>query len=151
MKVLKQITESAILRDVEGASNMAYTDLQGFKGILETMLGSIEQPLRRRDEIAIENAPDTIDRVQQAAERELAICQIESSFSRLQNIRLALERIADGSYGTCQRCDNDISEKRLQAVPWAACCVRCQDIADREHIDRASEFAGQFVQTRDVA
>ncbi len=130
---------------------MVYSDLQGFKGILETMMGSIEQPLRRREEIAIENAPDTIDRVQQAAERELAICQIESSFSRLQNIRLALERIEDGSYGTCLRCENDISPKRLQAVPWAACCIRCQDIADREQLERANEFAGQFAQARDVA
>ncbi|MGA7236210.1 MAG: TraR/DksA family transcriptional regulator [Bryobacteraceae bacterium] len=115
------------------------------------MMGSIEQPLRRREEIAVENAPDTIDRVQQAAERELAICQIESSFSRLQNIRLALERIEEGSYGTCLRCENDISPKRLQAVPWAACCIRCQDIADREQLERANEFAGQFTQTRDVA
>jgi DnaK suppressor protein len=130
---------------------MVYSELQGFKGILETMMGSIEQPLRRREEIAVENAPDTIDRVQQAAERELAICQIESSFSRLQNIRLALERIADGSYGTCLRCDNDISPKRLQAVPWAACCVRCQDIADRERIERANEVTGQFSQARDAA
>jgi DnaK suppressor protein len=130
---------------------MVYSDLQGFKGILETMMGSIEQPLRRREEIAVENAPDTIDRVQQAAERELAICQIESSFSRLQNIRLALERIEEGSYGTCLRCENDISPKRLQAVPWAACCIRCQDIADREQLERANEFAGQFTQTRDVA
>ena len=130
---------------------MVYSELQGFKGILETMMGSIEQPLRRREEIAIENAPDTIDRVQQAAERELAICQIESSFSRLQNIRLALERIADGSYGTCLRCDNEISPKRLQAVPWAACCVRCQDIADRERMERANEVTGHFSQARDAA
>jgi DnaK suppressor protein len=130
---------------------MVHTDLQGFKGILESMLGSIEQPLRRREEIAIENAPDTIDRVQQAAERELAICQIESDFSRLQNIRLALERIADGSYGTCMRCETDISPKRLQAVPWAARCVRCQDIADKERVEHDSDASGQFAQTRDVA
>jgi DnaK suppressor protein len=123
---------------------MVNSQLQGFKGILETMLDNIEQPLRRRDEIAIENAPDTIDRVQQAAERELAICQIESNFSRLQNIRLALERIQDGSYGTCLRCDTDISEKRLAAVPWAACCVRCQDIADKERLERANEPTGQL-------
>lgn len=130
---------------------MVYSDLQGFKGILETMMGSIQQPLQRREEIAIENAPDTIDRVQQAAERELAICQIESSFSRLQHIRFALERIEDGSYGTCLRCENDISPKRLQAVPWADCCIRCQDIADREQFERANEFAGQFAPTREVA
>jgi len=130
---------------------MENAELKRSKGILETMLRNIEQPLRRRDEIAVENAPDTLDRVQRAAERELAIRQIESSFSRMQSVKLALERIADGSYGTCLRCDQDISPKRLQAVPWAAYCIRCQEIADRERMEPESEGIGLLMRMRDVA
>jgi RNA polymerase-binding transcription factor len=130
---------------------MENAELKRSKGILETMLRNIEQPLRRRDEIAVENAPDTLDRVQRAAERELAIRQIESSFSRMQSVKLALERIADGSYGTCLRCDQDISPKRLQAVPWAAYCIRCQEIADRERMEPESEGIGLVMRMRDVA
>ena len=126
-------------------------EMERFKQILETMLGNMEQPLQRRDEIAVENAPDTLDRVQNAAERELAIRQIESSFSRMQSVRLALQRIADGSYGTCLRCDEEISRKRLQAVPWASYCVKCQDIADREKAEPESENVGMFMHMRDVA
>ncbi len=111
---------------------MEQAELEQFKRILHDQLGAIEQPLRRRDEIAVENAPDTIDRVQRAAERELAIRQIESDFTRMQNLRFSLERIADGSYGICMRCDGEIGLKRLKAVPWTAFCIRCQDIADRE-------------------
>ena len=130
---------------------MEHSELERFKRILETTLQNMEQPLRRRDEIAVENAPDTLDRVQRAAERELAIHQIESSFSRLQSLKLALDRIEDGSYGTCLRCEQDISPKRLQAVPWASYCIRCQDIADRERMEPESESAGLFMRMRDVA
>ena len=129
---------------------MEWPELEGFKHLLETQLQHMAQPLRRRDEIAIENAPDTVDRCQQAAERELAIRHIESNFSRIQDIRLALERIDDGSYGTCLRCDQAISPRRLNAVPWAAYCIRCQEIADKEKVDRMQETFDP-VYRRDVA
>lgn len=111
---------------------MERTELERLKNMLLERLHAAEQPLRRRDEIAVENSPDSIDRVQNAAERELAIRQIESDSSRLQSLRFALERVADGSYGICLRCDTEISAKRLNAVPWASNCIKCQDILDRE-------------------
>jgi DnaK suppressor protein len=112
---------------------MELADLERSKGILLALLQEAERPLRRREEIAVDNPPDTIDRVQNAAERELAIRQIESSFNRVQSIRLSLERIDDRTYGTCIRCEGDIGTKRLNAVPWTSYCVTCQDIADREN------------------
>ena len=45
-----------------------------------------------------------------------------------QEVRLlndALKRIADGSYGICQKCGGDISPKRLDAVPYAMVCRHC--------------------------
>lgn len=118
---------------------MEQAALERFKRILQDQLSSMEQPLRRREEIAVQYAPDTIDRVQQAAERELAIRQIESDFTRLQSLRLSLERIKEGSYGTCLRCDSEIGIKRLEAVPWAALCVRCQEMADQEKREAGEE------------
>jgi DnaK suppressor protein len=118
---------------------MQNLELESLKRTLETMLQSAEQPLGRRDEIAVESVPDTLDRVQRETERELAIRQIESSFSRVQKIRLALERINEGSYGTCLSCDLEISPKRLRALPWAEYCVQCQEIADRERSENEAE------------
>jgi DnaK suppressor protein len=111
---------------------MERAEIERFKGILHELRNEISQPGRKRDEIAVENAPDTLDRVQGAAERDLAIRQIESDFSRLQSVKLALARIEDGTYGTCLMCEEEISPKRLHALPWASYCIRCQDIADRE-------------------
>ena len=120
---------------------MENTDLQQFKAILEPILDALELPLRRRDEIAVDNSPDTLDQVQHAANRDLAIHQLESDSSRLRDVRQAIQRIDEGTYGVCLRCDMDISLKRLKAVPWAAYCLSCQDIVEREQTETAKDEA----------
>ena len=76
------------------------------------------------DEIAVEDASDAMDRIQQAYERDLTIRRMESAFSRMQDISLALERIEGGTYGACLRCEDDISPERFHAIPWAGYCIR---------------------------
>ncbi len=110
---------------------MQHTELRHFKEVLHAILDGTEDILRRRDEIAVENVPDSLDRIQGATEREMAIRRIESDFSRVQSVRTALQRIADGTYGTCFRCECEIAPKRLKAVPWASYCLECQASADR--------------------
>jgi DnaK suppressor protein len=119
---------------------MRHSELERSKGILLGLLREVELPLRSRDEIAIENAPDLIDQIQYATEREMVVRQIDSDFNRLQNIRLALQRIDDGTYGICAHCDGEIGGKRLKALPWVDLCVSCQDIADRENSRAGEEF-----------
>lgn len=43
----------------------------------------------------------------------------------IPQIRAALSRIADGSYGECTRCGADIPEARLDALPWTPVCRGC--------------------------
>ena len=45
----------------------------------------------------------------------------------LREIADALHRIEIGSYGVCMECEEEISQKRLDAVPWAKYCVTCQE------------------------
>ena len=91
--------------------------------------------LRKRDEIVIEKVPDTLDAVQLMGERELAIRNLNRDSNLLRQIRRALSRIANGTYGVCLHCEEDILPKRMAAVPWAACCIRCQEQIDRGEID----------------
>ena len=60
----------------------------------------------------------------------------------LREIGDALHRIDNGSYGVCMECDEPISPKRLDAVPWARYCVTCQeDIANRiAHGEMVDEY-----------
>ncbi len=51
---------------------------------------------------------------------------------QLRNIDVALERIRDGTFGECLRCGNEINLKRLEVVPFAACCRECQENIEGE-------------------
>jgi len=53
-----------------------------------------------------------------------------------------LERIEDRTYGQCLRCDQAISPRRLEAVPWAAFCIRCQEIEDKERLASGRDADG---------
>ena len=45
----------------------------------------------------------------------------------LREVNDALQRLDHGTYGICLECEEPISNKRLDAVPWARYCVACQE------------------------
>jgi DnaK suppressor protein len=114
---------------------MTKAELEKLKSILEAKQAELSGALRNRDEIAIEKAPDALDEVQLAGERELAIRNLDRDSNMLRQIRRALARIADGTYGICLHCEEEISPKRINAVPWAAYCIKCQEQVDRHEIE----------------
>ena len=59
---------------------------------------------------------------------------------RLILIDEALEAIEDGDYGYCEECEEAISEKRLQLMPFARFCVRCQSELERRAKMRGETF-----------
>ncbi|MDQ2842825.1 MAG: TraR/DksA family transcriptional regulator [Acidobacteriota bacterium] len=116
-----------------------------FKKILESKRDELEQIVRNRDAITIEKSADALDEVQHASERELAIRNLDRESNLLRNVRSALRRIEDGSFGTCLHCDEEISPKRLAAVPWAPYCIQCQEQADRLQADGDEMFDDMLV------
>ncbi|MFN3323894.1 MAG: TraR/DksA family transcriptional regulator [Bryobacteraceae bacterium] len=118
---------------------MTKTELNKFKEILETRQAELSQVLRNREGIAIEKSPDALDEVQHAAERELAIRNLDRESNLLRNVRLALRRIDEGTFGICLHCEEEISPKRLNAVPWAPFCIACQEQYDRHRDDEGSD------------
>ena len=64
-----------------------------------------------------------------AAEMDVAMVIRESR--ELQDIESALARIADGSYGTCADCGEEIGQARLKANPTAERCLACQEKSER--------------------
>jgi DnaK suppressor protein len=123
---------------------MTETELNKFRTILEGRKADLEQIVRDRDGIMIEKSADALDEVQRAAERDLAIRNLNRESDLLRNVRSALRRIEDGSYGVCVECEEEISPKRLVAVPWAPYCIHCQEQADRNH-DDAGEVSHEML------
>jgi DnaK suppressor protein len=50
----------------------------------------------------------------------------------LKEVMEALQKIEDGSFGACERCDQLIGEKRLEALPFARYCINCQRAVEEE-------------------
>jgi len=120
-------------------------ELNKFKKILEEKRDELEQVVSNRDAITIEKSADALDEVQHAAERELAIRNLDRESNLLRNVRLALRRIEEGSFGTCLHCEEEISPKRINAVPWAAFCIGCQEQMDRHREDGNDELLEEML------
>ena len=119
---------------------MTKSELNQYTKVLEGHERELVQQICNRDGIAIERSPDALDEVQHATERELAIRNLDRESHLLRNVRAALRRIEEGSFGVCLHCEEDISPKRLAAVPWTPFCIQCQEIADYSRGDRSDNF-----------
>ena len=119
---------------------MTKSELNKYKNVLEEKQAELVRMLRNRDGIVIEKSADALDEVQYATERELAIRSLDRDSNLLRNVRGALGRIKEGSFGVCPRCEEEISPKRLAAVPWTTFCIQCQEIADRSQGDSADQL-----------
>jgi len=70
---------------------------------------------------------------------------VDRESTLLGDVKAALLRIHDGSFGTCTECDWAISPKRLAAVPWASRCIECQEAADSDGQKRTESVREAFV------
>jgi DnaK suppressor protein len=71
---------------------------------------------------------DEGDLSQQSHEEWIFLNRNTIDMKLLREISGALHRMDTGQYGTCMECEEAISVKRLDAVPWARYCVHCQDL-----------------------
>jgi RNA polymerase-binding protein DksA len=83
----------------------------------EEIVGSV-------DNHPAETASATLD-------REIDYTLEENSEHVLAEIEAALERIEEGTYGTCRTCGQPISEERLDAIPYATQCIDCKRREER--------------------
>jgi DnaK suppressor protein len=47
------------------------------------------------------------------------------TMAEIQQIKQALAKIENGTYGICVKCDEKIAIKRLEALPYATTCIKC--------------------------
>jgi DnaK suppressor protein len=120
-----------------------------FQRMLETKKKELLAGSSDREEILIENAAEDFDRLQQQLNREVAIRNLDRESKLLKEVQAALNRVEEGTFGVCLRCEEDIPEKRLKALPWAAYCVRCQENVDR--LRAAGEMVGDDVESSELA
>lgn len=63
--------------------------------------------------------------------RELEYTLEDNTEHVIEEIDAALERIEEGTYGTCVRCGSTIAEERLEAMPYATKCIECKRLEEK--------------------
>ncbi len=79
--------------------------------------------------------PDPVDLAVRNYSKNVMLAVSENESRQLLLINEALERIADEEYGACQNCEDEINPKRLNAVPWARYCLKCQELQEQGLLD----------------
>lgn len=72
------------------------------------------------------NFPDPTDRATQESDRTFELRIRDRERKLLNKIREALERLDNGTYGTCEMCGDEISEARLKVRPVTTLCIDCK-------------------------
>ena len=117
------------------ASSSRDTKYRNFQLKIEIEELALDQSLREaqeqlkhlnRDGAASEDEDGALD------EREVWAIKINHFRSRLRLVRESLDRLRSGNFGVCVSCNQDIGEKRLNAVPTAIYCLECQQEIERE-------------------
>jgi DnaK suppressor protein len=93
------------------------------------LLGRLASETRALD---VDSPQDTGDQSIGSVAKESLFRQTSRRGHLVRMIEAALRRIADGTFGVCVACGDDIPRKRLEALPWTDCCLRCQEIVERE-------------------
>lgn len=109
--------------------------------MLEERRGEIQEKLRAiREEIPSyqDEVRDTEEQSVTDFAQEMDFALMEMKAQTLIRIDEALQRVDQGTYGTCDECGQDLAEARLLAVPFALLCLECQE---REETLAAEERA----------
>ena len=77
---------------------------------------------------------DAIDSSVEEQDRELDLLLQDRDQARLKGIENALQRMASDDFGYCDECGENISKKRLMAVPLTSMCINCQSIEERNRL-----------------
>jgi RNA polymerase-binding transcription factor DksA len=101
---------------------------------LEQLLSLQGAALRTRKQLLRDSQPaagvDVEETSLDAEERGLGLSLLEITSQTVRRIETALQRLEAGELGTCSDCGGDIGEARLQALPFAALCLACQEKRD---------------------
>ena len=75
---------------------------------------------------------DDLEHAEVDTQADIALALMQVKIETLSRIRAALVRLDAGQYGACAECECEISERRLQALPFAVRCQTCEERLEQE-------------------
>jgi RNA polymerase-binding protein DksA len=132
--VLSALPEPKKIRTNLSKSKLAFfqTILIGLKSRLTGNLSQMENESlvqsRREASGDLSNLPlHMADAGTDTFEQDFTLGLMENEGEEIHEIDAALERIGEQTYGVCERCSKQITEKRLKAIPYSRLCIGCKE------------------------
>ena len=108
------------------------TETDAYREMLLAKRGQLLQDFSAESARLVEGGPVADDDQPAFLHQQFVSLQKQSlDYQTLKQIDAALERLAAGDFGGCLACGEAISNRRLNAIPWAGYCIRCQENALR--------------------
>ena len=111
--------------------------LEFFRSLLnEQMKELIEEAAKTVNDMTVTEGefPDPTDRASWESDRNFLLKIRERERKLITKIGEALARLEEGAFGICERCGEEISEKRLEARPVTTLCIKCKE--EQENLEK---------------
>ena len=95
------------------------------------LLGMVERTEDYGREADRDVSQDPADKASNSYTKELLFSQSTNERNTLKLIEEALDRLTEGTFGECINCGEEITPKRLDAIPWTPHCIRCQELQEQ--------------------
>ena len=117
------------------AVRMTKKEMEKYRRLLDekknTLSAEIAKTRSAEEETTEESTQDIADKAVSSYTREFLYSLTDGERTTLLRIDDALGRIEEGTYGFCVNCATAMTEKRLNAVPWAPYCLDCQELSEK--------------------
>ena len=114
---------------------MKKRDVAKFKQLLEERKIELTQAASNTREaglgVAQDDLPDEVDMASTEADQSMNLRLRDRELVLLKKIDKTLNKIDAGTFGVCERCEEPISIKRLEARPVAELCINCKEEVER--------------------
>jgi len=119
---------------------MKKNKIKQFEKILQNIrteiVGDVEKNNLNDKKNEAEHIADISDDAARSYDRKLQGDLEEQEWNKLKQVETALEKIKQDEYGTCEQCETEIPEARLEIMPYAEFCIQC--LSEIEKNDAAS-------------
>jgi len=116
--------------------HLTQKDLKRFKKTLEesreSILANARKTMEEESNFDTDDLPDEIDQASSEYAQSMVFRLRDREKFLLKKIDKALHRIEDGTFGICERCEEPIAQKRLEARPVTTLCIRCKEEQERK-------------------
>jgi len=120
---------------MELVHSMVPEEVEAYKRLLRAKEQELIQAIARVEvdgrQTSDVDTQDPIDKANGSFAKEYFFQQSDADRAILGLVQGALSRVAAGEFGMCVACGQPLEQKRLEAVPWARHCIRCQKLQDK--------------------